>query len=123
MSLIRSMEDLAQARTEALERQRASARQYRFDIRVGTASCGMASGAGDTLEAFKQWIASQDMAGVRLTEIGCMGLCALEPIVQVQETDRPMVIYGKVTPLIARRILQEHIAKGMIVQEYMVEDV
>jgi NADP-reducing hydrogenase subunit HndB len=122
MSLIRSMEDLAQARADALELRRARSQEFPFEVRVGMSSCGIAVGARDTWQTFESLITSREPAGVRLTQIGCMGLCALEPIVQVQAADRPLVVYGKVTPEVARRIFEEHIEKGLVVQEYAVED-
>jgi len=126
MTLIRSLQDLEQAKAQALERQRASAEQIRFHIRVSTASCGIAAGAGDTMAAIQRILAGDELPGVerasiRLTQTGCIGLCALEPIVQVQATNQPMVTYGKVTPEVARRILRDHIGKGLVVHENMVE--
>ena len=121
MSRIRSMEDLKQAREAAHQRQQALSEQYRFDIRISTASCGVAAGALDTLAAFKRLIESHGLTGVRITETGCGGLCALEPLVMVQEAGRLSVTYGRVTPQVARRILSQHIEKGLIVQEFAVE--
>ena len=123
MTLIRSMNDLAQARTEALEQQHAMAQKQRYHIRISIASCGIAAGALDTLEAINQLIDSQHHGGVRVSKIGCLGLCALEPVVQVQVGEQPPVTYGRVTPDVARRILKEHIGKGLIVQEYVIENV
>ena len=115
------MEDLAQAKADALEQQRKDAQQYRFNIRVGLGSCGIAAGASDTLKAIHQHIASENIGGVRVTPIGCIGLCALEPIVQVQALDQPVVTYGKVTPEVAQRIILQHVGKGLVVQEYVIE--
>lgn len=118
---IRSMEDLQQAREQAARRQQALALQYRYHIRISTASCGVAAGALDTLAAFQRLVQSHSLAIVRLTETGCAGLCALEPLVQVLEAGHPTVSYGRVTPEVARRILSQHIEKGLIVQEYAIE--
>ena len=38
-------------------------------------------------------------------------------LVQVLTPDQPPVTYGKVTPEVARRILCQHIGRGLIVQE------
>ncbi len=119
MTLIQSMEDLAQARQEAAEQR--AANQPAYHIRVSMASCGIAAGAGDTLQAIHRLIASQNLSGIRVTQIGCLGLCALEPIIQVQAAGHPQVTYGKVTPEVARRILRDHIGNGIVVQEYVVE--
>jgi len=40
---------------------------------------------------------------------------------QVQSPDQTQVTYGKVTPAVARRIIEEHIGKGLVVQEHVVE--
>ena len=122
MTLIQSMEDLARAKEEAAKRQSAN-NQQPFNIRVSVASCGLAAGAGDTLKAINRMIASQNLEGIRVTQIGCLGLCALEPIVQVQAANQPQVTYGKVTPEVARRIIQEHIGNGIIVQQYVVDSI
>jgi NADP-reducing hydrogenase subunit HndB len=121
MSRIQSMEDLETARQQAHQRQQALSEQYRFDIRVSTASCGVAAGALDTLAAFKRLAETLNLTDVRITETGCGGLCALEPLVQVQESGRPPITYGRVTPQVARRILTQHIEKGLIVPEYVIE--
>lgn len=123
MTLIRSLEDLAQARAEALERQHALTQKYRYHIRVSMGSCGIAAGAQDTLDTLNSLVASEHRGGVRVSQIGCLGLCSLEPVVQVQVGEQPPVTYGKVTPEIARRILNEHIGKGLIVQQYIIENV
>jgi NADP-reducing hydrogenase subunit HndB len=117
------MQDLEQAKAEALERQRATARGQRFQINVSMASCGIAAGAGATLEAIRRLIASDNISGVGIKQVGCLGLCSLEPIVQVQALDQPLVTYGKVTPEAARRIILEHIGKGLVVRQYVVENV
>jgi len=128
MTLIRSLEDLAQARQEALEKQRELAQKHRIHIRIGMSSCSIAAGARDTLHAINRMVDSEDLPGVsasqiRVSQTGCIGLCAMEPLVHVQIADQPPVTYGKVTPEVAHRILQNHIGKGLVVQEYVVDNV
>ena len=123
MALIRSMEDLANARKEALERKSVVDTRTSFHIRVGTASCGIAAGAADTLKTLNGLVASHKLTNIHISQTGCIGLCALEPIVQVQAANQPPVTYGKVTPQIARRIIQEHIINGIIVHEHVVENI
>jgi NADP-reducing hydrogenase subunit HndB len=123
MTYIQSMEDLARARAEALERQKANDRRFRFHIRVGMSSCGIAVGASETLEAINRLIVEDNLSDIQVTQTGCIGLCALEPIVQVQASGQSIITYGKVTPEVAKRIIEEHVGKGRIVQEYVVENV
>jgi NADP-reducing hydrogenase subunit HndB len=123
MDRIRSIKDLEKAKDEALKKERTNAQNNRFQIRVSLGSCGLAVGARETFEALEQLIVQKEAGGVQLKKVGCIGLCALEPIVQIVEAERPQVTYGKVTPAVVQRIFAEHIEKGLIVQEYIVENI
>ena len=123
MTPIQSREDLNKARAEALKKRHANEHEFRYQIRVGMSSCGIAVGAQDTLEALNRLIVYENLMDVQFSPIGCIGLCALEPIVIVQRPGRPDVIYGKVTPEVARRIILDHVGNGMIVQENVIEHV
>jgi NADP-reducing hydrogenase subunit HndB len=118
---IRSLEDLAQARAEALRCQQTA--QEVCLIRVGTATCGAALGALDTLQAIRAYALEIGLSGILIQETGCLGLCALEPVVEVFLPGRPAVLYGRVTPLISRQILDEHVLRGKVLQEYVIQNV
>ncbi len=60
-------------------------------IKVGTASCGIAAGAGDVLDVFKR------LAGTTpVVEVGCIGHCYAEPMVEVELNDGSSVFYSSV---------------------------
>lgn len=61
-------------------------------IKIGTGSCGLAAGAGEVYDFFKENIRDIDVIGV-----GCIGHCYAEPLVEV-ETDQGSVFYEKVEP-------------------------
>ena len=61
-------------------------------IRVGTASCGIAAGAGAVLEAL------QAAADVPVEGTGCIGHCYAEPIVEVVRKDGTGILYARVKP-------------------------
>jgi NADP-reducing hydrogenase subunit HndB len=128
MTLIQSLEDLEQARQQALQKKRALAEEHKIHISIGMASCSIAAGARDTLHAINRFIESESLPGVSSAQIqviqtGCVGLCALEPLVQIQVADQTPVTYGKVTPEVAQRILQDHVGKGLVVQQYVVDNI
>jgi NADP-reducing hydrogenase subunit HndB len=50
-----------------------------------------------------------------------MVLCKHEPIVEVIRGNKPKVSYGGVTPGIAKRILQEHVLEGRVVEEFVID--
>ena len=62
------------------------------EIRLGTASCGIASGAEAVLSKM------QEMAGsFAITEVGCVGCCYAEPLAEVITKDGESVFYGNLT--------------------------
>jgi len=61
-------------------------------IKVGTASCGLAAGAGAVFDAFQKAAGSIPVVGV-----GCIGHCYAEPMVEVECDDGSSVFYSKVT--------------------------
>jgi NADH:ubiquinone oxidoreductase subunit F (NADH-binding)/(2Fe-2S) ferredoxin len=66
---------------------------WRFN--VGEATCGLAAGAGPVMDALRSGFAGDE--GVSLVEVGCIGLCACEPLVEgVGYAGR--ILCGPVTP-------------------------
>jgi NADP-reducing hydrogenase subunit HndB len=84
-------------------------------------TCGIAAGARETMLALLNQVETSQLRGIVVTQTGCIGLCEKEPIIQVQVGTQPRVVYGKVTPEVARRILIEHILGGSIVKENVLE--
>ncbi len=114
---IRSPQDLEQARAQALQHQPI---RTGCVIYIGTATCCLAMGAADTLDALCQEVQQRQLVDLSIVEIGCMGLCALEPVVEVHLPGRPPVLYGQVTPQAMRRIVQEHVLQGDIIPELVI---
>ncbi len=84
-------------------------------ILVGLGSCGVAAGARKTFEAFQEEISSKNLSGITVKQTGCMGLCETEPTVEVKVAGMPDIIYGKVTPEIARKIIEKHVIRKILV--------
>lgn len=121
MPTIQSLDDLRQIREERLQKQKDLEAARRPQVFVGMGMCGIAAGAGDTLEAILQQIEHEHLSGVKVTQTGCIGICEAEPVVQVAVGKEPRVTYGKVTPEVAQRILKEHVVGGKVLPEYVVE--
>lgn len=60
-------------------------------IRVGAASCGMAAGAAPVLE-----LLYKKADRIEVQEVGCLGHCYAEPMVEVITTDGESILYGNV---------------------------
>ena len=120
MPTIKSIDDLKKIREEALKKQEMKSASGQKQIIVGMGTCGIAAGARDTMKAILEKIEIDNLSGIIVTQTGCIGVCEMEPIVQVQIGDAPKVTYGKVTKDIAARIVDEHVLAGNIVKEHMV---
>ena len=55
-----------------------------------------------------------------MTQTGCIGICRYEPIIEVYEADKEKVTYVKMTAEKARRIAEEHLQGGKVVEEYTI---
>ncbi|MCJ7521129.1 MAG: (2Fe-2S) ferredoxin domain-containing protein, partial [Dehalococcoidia bacterium] len=53
-------------------------------IMIGTATCGKAAGAIETLDAIKDELAQKGM-DANVMEVGCMGHCYAEPLVIINK--------------------------------------
>ena len=52
-------------------------------IVVGMATCGIAAGARPVMNALVEEVAKRQLQHVTVTQTGCIGMCRLEPIVEV----------------------------------------
>ena len=77
-------------------------------ILIGTATCGRAAGALAVVEAFHKELARQN-AQATVTEVGCMGLCSLEPLVTIIKPDSFTVCYNSVTPQMVPTLVEGYV--------------
>ena len=87
---------------------------------VGMATCGIAAGARPVLTAFVEEVNRRGLKDVVVTQAGCIGMCKLEPIVEVFQPGKEKVTYVKMTPEKVSRIVTEHLGNGIPVTEYTV---
>ena len=87
---------------------------------VGMATCGITAGARPVLTAFVEEVNRRGLKDVVVTQAGCIGMCKLEPIVEVFQPGKEKVTYVKMTPEKVSRIVTEHLVNGSPVTEYTV---
>lgn len=92
------------------------------DIRVvvGMATCGIAAGARPVLNAFLEEVSKRNLTNVKVTQAGCLGMCKLEPMVEVFVPGKEKVTYVKLTADAAKQIVAEHIVNGNPVLKYVI---
>jgi NADH-quinone oxidoreductase subunit F len=77
-------------------------------ILIGTGTCGVAAGADDVLDKLQQQL-EQSGLEAEVTQVGCIGLCYAEPLVEVAKPGRPSVFYGNVTPELMSEIIRDYL--------------
>ncbi len=118
---MKSIAELQALRDKA--REKMTVREGAHDgtrVVVGMATCGIAAGARPVLKAFTEEIAKRKLGHVAVVQTGCIGMCQLEPIVEIIAPDKEKVTYGKVTPEIVEKIVVDHLVNGNPVAEYTV---
>ena len=92
----------------------------RIRVVVGMATCGIAAGARPVLNAFLEEVAKRNLENVTVTQTGCIGVCRLEPIVEVYVPGEEKVTYVKLTADMVPKIVSEHLVNQRVVDEYTI---
>ena len=119
MPAIKSLEELKRVREEALQKKLMKAAAGNVQVIVAMGTCGIAAGARDTMKSVLNFIETNNLSGVSVTQTGCIGMCEQEPILQVVIGENPKVTYGKVNVEVAEQIMKQHVQNGMPVKDYV----
>ncbi len=97
-------------RSQAVSEWEALERSDKPRILVGAATCGRAAGAMAVLEAINRELTRHKIKAI-VTQVGCIGLCYIEPLVNIIKPGRPHVYYGNVTPELAAQLIEDYLVK------------
>ena len=106
------------------ERLRETADEAPFSpvkVTVHMATCGIAAGAREIMKALIEEIALSGHARIQVLTGGCIGKCRSEPNVTVTIQNEGSVIYQRMDPEKMRRVLHEHVIKGRIQSDLVLE--
>ena len=74
-------------------------------IYIGTATCGRAAGAMQVLEAVQEILKDKKLEA-EIVEVGCIGPCYMEPLMDIKVPGYPRISYSSVTPDKAGKIIE-----------------
>ena len=114
---MKSIADLEAIRTQTLNQIKMRSKNHGIRVVVGMATCGIAAGARPVMNAFVEELGKRKLSDVAVTMTGCIGVCRLEPIVEIFSADGTKVTYVKMTPEKAARVVSEHIVNGRVCQD------
>lgn len=87
---------------------------------VGMATCGIAAGARPVMLEFVEELKRRGLENVTVAQTGCVGMCRLEPMVDVYVKGQEKVTYVHMNPEKVARVVTEHIVNGRPVEEYTI---
>jgi len=118
MPKIKSLEDLKKVREQAQQDIK-----MRLDtgttITVGMGTCGIAAGARETMHAILEELEKHQI-DAHVVTVGCIGMCASEPLVDIEQIGQGRISYGKISPDRVPRLIKDHLIKNQVVQEWVV---
>lgn len=118
---MKSLAELAAIRARMIEQVNLRKDDH-IDTRVvvGMATCGIAAGARPVMLEFVEELKRRGLENVTVAQTGCVGMCRLEPIVEVYVKDQEKVTYVHMTPEKVARVVNDHIVNGRPVEEYTI---
>ncbi|HLC23631.1 MAG TPA: NADH-quinone oxidoreductase subunit NuoF [Dehalococcoidia bacterium] len=103
--------DFEEIRKKAEVQWSALQSSQRTRIFIGAGTCGKAAGAAEVIDRVKAELSKHGIDAA-ITEVGCIGLCYAEPLMDVQKPGQPRICYGGVTPEIAAQVVQDYLVGG-----------
>lgn len=117
MKTLKELEEIRQRTLESvnLRKDRTGTR-----VVVGMATCGIAAGARPVLMALLEEIRDRNLEHTTVTQTGCIGVCRLEPMIEVYSPGEEKVTYVHMTPDKVKRVVSEHLVNGQVVREFTI---
>jgi len=106
---MKSLEELKKLRDESLKKMTMRFVKDGFRIQVGMGTCGIASGARPILATFLEEVEKNELSNVSVTQVGCMGECAYEPMAELIDDQGQSFVYCNLTEATAREVIQRHV--------------
>jgi NADH-quinone oxidoreductase subunit F len=97
-------------RSRAIAEWEALERSDKSRILIGTATCGRAAGAMAVLEVINRELKRHKIKAI-VTQVGCIGLCYTEPIINIIKPGRPHIYYGNITPELGAQLIEDYLIK------------
>jgi NADP-reducing hydrogenase subunit HndB len=117
---MKSISEFEEIRKRILEEMQLSKSDDKKRVVVGMATCGIAAGARTVMKAFVEELRKRNIKDVTVSMTGCIGVCRLEPIVEVYGPDARKVTYVKMTPEKAARVVAENLVNGRVCLDLVV---
>jgi NADP-reducing hydrogenase subunit HndB len=118
MARLKNVEELKKLRAEALKDIMVRT-QTGTRIIVGMGTCGIAAGAREVMNAILKELEARKIEA-HVETVGCVGMCAKEPLVDIDQAGKSRIRYANIVPENVPRLIEEHLVKGNVIQEWAI---
>lgn len=117
---MKSLEDLKKIREAAQDKMTMRLDdEQKYRVVIGMATCGIAAGARPVLNTIVEEVAKAKLP-VTVLQTGCIGMCTLEPIVEVFDREDNKTTYVLVDATKAKEIVTRHLINDEVIDDYTV---
>ena len=88
-------------------------------IIVGMGTCGIAAGAREVMHTILKELDARKIEA-HVETVGCVGMCAKEPLVDIEQAGKSRIRYANISPEHVPRLIEEHLVKGNVIQEWAI---
>ena len=118
MTKLKSIEELKKIREEA-KKDLMTRVQTGTRIIIGMGTCGIAAGAREVIQNVLKELDTRHIEA-HVETVGCVGMCAKEPLVDIEQAGKARVRYGNITAEKVSRLIEEHLIRGQVILEWAI---
>jgi len=115
---MKTIQDLEEIRKNTFNKVNQGTDRKTTRIVIGMATCGIAAGANEVYDAIVDEVSKLGLTNVIVAKTGCIGVCRLEPLVEIIRPGEEKVTYVQMSPYKARRVVASHVLVGTVRDEY-----
>jgi NADH-quinone oxidoreductase subunit F len=93
---------------ESIEEYKSIFKGHNTVIMIGSATCGNSAGANLVATAFSKELEKYQL-DAEIIEVGCIGLCYMEPVISIIKPCKPAIFYGNVDEKLVHKLVKSYI--------------
>ncbi|HDD61231.1 MAG: NADH-quinone oxidoreductase subunit NuoF [Chloroflexota bacterium] len=110
MPVLKNISELNDFRKQA-QAQLSDREDNKLTIILGMGTCGIAAGANQVADAVRLELKKHKL-DAEIVNVGCIGMCHNEPLLDIQQPGQPRITYKNVKPAMVGKIIEKHLLNG-----------
>ncbi|MCD6424995.1 MAG: NADH-quinone oxidoreductase subunit NuoF [Anaerolineales bacterium] len=110
MPVLKNISELNDFRKQA-KAQLSDREDNKLTIILGMGTCGIAAGANQVADAVRSELKKHKI-DAEIVNVGCIGMCHNEPLLDIQQPGQPRITYKNVKPAMVGKIIEKHLLNG-----------